>query len=83
MVRVLRNLDPALYHCPVPVEFLCILSNYNSGGRATRVIHFSLLVFSTVPTTLSRQETITPAIRNYSFRLPIKGRLTFREYRLL
>ena len=58
---------------------LCIQSNYDSGGWATRVIHFSVLVFTTVFITLIRQETISLAIRNYSFWHPIEGRLTFRE----
>ena len=58
---------------------LCILSNYDSGGWATRVIHFSLLVSSTVSTTLILQKTISLAIRNHLSRHPIEGRFTFRD----
>ena len=50
---------------------LCIRLNYDSGGWATRIIHFNLLVFSTV--------SISLAIRNHLFRLEIEGTLTFRD----
>ena len=50
---------------------LCIRSNYDSGSWTTRIIHFSLLVFSTV--------SISLAIRNHSFRLQIQGRFRFRD----
>ena len=50
---------------------LCIRSNYDSGGWATRIIHFSLLVFSAVSISMIRQETISLAIRNHSFRHPV------------
>ena len=56
-----------------------IRSNYDSGGWAARIIHFSLLVSSTVSITLICQETISLAIRNHSFRPPIEGRHTFRD----
>ena len=59
--------------------YLCIRSNYVSGGWATRIIHFSLLVFSPVSITLIRQETISLAIRHYTFRLSIEGRLIFGD----
>ena len=58
---------------------LCIRSNYDSGDWATRIIHFSLLVFSTVSITLIRQETISLAIRNHSIRPPMEGRLTCKD----
>ena len=58
---------------------LCIRSHYDSGGWATRIIHFSLWLFRTVSITLTRQETFSPAKRNYSFRLQMEGRLTFRD----
>ena len=57
----------------------CIRSSYDSRGWATRIIHFNLLVFSTVSITLIHQETISLAIRNYSFGHPIEGMLTFRN----
>ena len=57
----------------------CIRSNYHSGGWAIRIIHFSSLVFSSLSITLTRQKTISLAIRNHSFRYPIEGRLTFRD----
>ena len=58
---------------------LYMRSNYDSGGWATRIIHFSWLVFTTVCITLIRQEIISLAISNYSFRLPTEGGLTFRD----
>ena len=58
---------------------LCIRPNYGSVGRATRIIHFTLLVFSTVPITRIRQETISLAIRTHSFWMQIEDRLTFRD----
>ena len=58
---------------------LYIRPNYDSGGWASRIIHFSLLVFSTEFTTLIWQETISLAIRNYSFRPQMEGRLTCRD----
>ena len=59
--------------------FLCNRFNHASGGWATRIIRFNLLVFSTVCITLIHQETISLAIRNHSFRLRIEDRLTFRD----
>ena len=58
---------------------LCIRSNYDFGGWATRIIYFSLFIFSTVFITLIRQETIGLSIRNHSFWPPVEGRLTLRE----
>ena len=58
---------------------LCIRSNFDSDGWATRIIHFRLFVFSTVSITLIRQEANSLAIRNYSSRHTVEGRLTFRD----
>ena len=58
---------------------VCIWSNYDCDGWASRIIHLRLLVFSTVLTTLIWQETISLAVRNHSFWLQIEGRLTFRD----
>ena len=58
---------------------LCVQSNWDSGGWATGIIHFSWLEFSTVSITLIRQITVSLVIRNYLFRHPIEGRLTFRD----
>ena len=59
-------------------NFSIIRSNHDSGSWATRIIHFSLLVFSTLSITLIRQETISLAIRSHSFCHPIEDRLKFR-----
>ena len=74
-----RNLDPAFCHCPVPVEFLSV-------SDPTMILVVELLEssisaywYSEVSITLIRQETISLAIRNHSFRPPIEGRLIFRD----
>ena len=59
--------------------YLGIRSNYDSGGWATRIIHFSELLFSTLSVTVIRLETISFAIRNHSFRHPIEDRLTLTD----
>ena len=58
---------------------LCHRYNYDFGGWATRIIHSSFWVFSTVSITLIKQETISLATGNHSFRLQIEGRLTFSD----
>ena len=58
---------------------VCMRSNYDSDGWATRIIHFSLVVVNTVSIALIRQETISLAIMNHSFQRLVEGRLTFRD----
>ena len=79
MVRVLENLDPAFFYCLVLIEFL-------SGSDRTMILVLELLKsvistywYSVVSITVIRQETISLAFRNHSFRHPIEGRLTFRD----
>ena len=79
MVRVPRNLDRALYHFPVLVEFLSV-------SDPTLILLFELLesfisayLYSAVSIGLIRQETISLAIMNHLFRHPVEGRLTFGD----
>ena len=62
---------------------LCVRSNDDSGGWATRIIPFSLSVFSAVSITLIRQETISLANRNHLFDLQVKAGSHSERYRLL
>ena len=58
---------------------LCIWASYDPDGWATRIIHFRLLIFSSVSITVIRQETISLAFWNQSLQHAIEGRLAFRD----
>ena len=54
---------------------LCVRPDSDTCGWASRIIHFSLSVFSAMSISLIRQEIISLAIRNHLFRHAIEGKL--------